>query len=121
MKMMAGNEVSLEDVLIGLQEKMNVMEQQIANQQDQIKTMQHKMKKMKGHVAVQRYSAFDNGSDLSFSLAIVDDEMDGMVLSGIRAREHSYLYAKPVDKGNSLYSLSSEEKEVLNQALKQKD
>ena len=70
-------------------------------------------------VAIMRYKAFENvGSDLSFSIAILDGNNDGVLLTGIYGREESVTYAKPVDKGISRYDLSEEEKQVLNEASK---
>ena len=68
-------------------------------------------------VAVMRYKAFENvGSDLSFSIAMLDDKNDGVILTGIYGRQESTTYAKPIDKGISRYDLSEEELYVLNEA-----
>ncbi|MNC64127.1 hypothetical protein D3C75_1143020 [compost metagenome] len=85
-------------------------------QADAITGIRGIMRTMKSNVSIKRYNAFSQqGSDLSFSMAILDDEQDGVVLTGIHSREESYLYAKPVDKGQSSYTLSPEEKEVIAQ------
>jgi len=66
-----------------------------------------------------RFSAFENmGSDLSFALALLNQEGDGVVLSSINNRDESRVYAKPVVKGESTYHLSKEEQEVISKALK---
>ena len=65
-----------------------------------------------------RYNAFkDTGSDLSFTLALLDEKNDGIVLNGIYARDSSNIYAKPIEKGESKYILSNEEKEAINRAI----
>lgn len=72
-------------------------------------------------VAIMRYKAFEDvGSDLSFSIAILDSYNDGIILTGIYARNDSTVYAKPIDKGISRYDLSEEEKHVLNEAVNKK-
>lgn len=69
-------------------------------------------------VGIVRYSAFkDTGSDLSFTLALLDEKNTGVVLNGIYSREMSNIYAKPVEKGESSYTLSNEEKEAINKAI----
>lgn len=69
-------------------------------------------------VAIMRYKAFEDvGSDLSFSIAILDENNDGVLLTGIYARQDSTTYAKPIDKGISRYDLSEEEIIVLNEAI----
>lgn len=65
-----------------------------------------------------RYNAFEKtGSDLSFSLALLDDSADGLVLTGIFGREDTRVYAKPVLKGQSRYTLSEEEIEAIKTAM----
>ncbi|EPY08541.1 hypothetical protein AZ66_24560 [Paenibacillus sp. E194] len=75
------------------------------------------LKKMKSHVGIQRYNAFaERGSDLSFSIAWLNEEQDGVVITGIHGRDHSYVYAKPIENGQSSYSLSPEEKQAMELA-----
>ncbi|WP_297635664.1 DUF4446 family protein [uncultured Clostridium sp.] len=70
-------------------------------------------------IAVMRYKAFDDvGSDLSFSIALLDGHNDGVVLTGLYGRQDSTCFAKPIDKGISRYQLSEEEKCVLDEAIK---
>lgn len=69
-------------------------------------------------VAIMRYKAFEDvGSDLSFSVAILDSYNDGVIISGIYSRHDSTTYAKPIDKGISRYDLSEEELHVLKEAV----
>lgn len=66
-----------------------------------------------------RYNAFkDVGSDLSFALALLDEKNDGVVLNGIYSRDVSNIYAKPVKNGVSTYTLSHEEEEAIDKAVK---
>lgn len=65
-----------------------------------------------------RYNAYkDTGSNLSFALAILDNENNGFVLNGIYARDNSNIYAKPVVNGKSEYVLSNEEEEAIRKAI----
>ncbi len=49
-------------------------------------------------IGIVRYSAFkDMGSDLSFALALLDEENSGIVLNGIYSVENSNVYAKPIE------------------------
>jgi hypothetical protein len=69
-------------------------------------------------VATLRFNAFpDVGSDLSFSIALLDAHNNGVVLSSLYSRNESRVYAKPIIAGKSTYSLSEEEKAVLVQAV----
>lgn len=69
-------------------------------------------------VGLVRYSAFkDTGSDLSFALALLNEENSGVILNGIYSREMSNIYSKPIEKGSSSYTLSEEEKEAISKAI----
>jgi hypothetical protein len=68
-------------------------------------------------VGVVRFNAFeDTGSDLSFALALLDQEDNGVVISSIYGRNENRVYAKPVSGGQSSYYLTAEEKTALQQA-----
>ena len=52
------------------------------------------------HVAVVRYDAFgDMGGRLSFSVALLDDAGDGLVLTSINGRTETRTYSKGVKGG----------------------
>lgn len=69
-------------------------------------------------IGLVRYNAYkDTGSNLSFSLAILNDNNNGIVLNGIYGRDNSNIYAKPVVNGASEYALSKEEEEAIKKAM----
>ena len=71
-------------------------------------------------IGMVRYNAFkDTGSDLSFALALLNDNNDGVILNGIYSREMSNIYAKQVQKGKAINTLSEEEIQALEIALNQ--
>lgn len=83
--------------------------------------IRNNMKECIQKVAIMRYKAFEDvGSDLSFSIAILNENNDGVLLTGIYGRQESTTYAKPIDKGISRYDLSEEEICVLNEAVNKK-
>jgi hypothetical protein len=70
------------------------------------------------NVSIIRYKAFEDvGSDLSFSIAMLDNNKDGFVITSIYGRNESTTYAKPIDKGISRYDVSVEEETVLKNAI----
>jgi len=72
-------------------------------------------------VGLVRYNAFQNvGSDLSFALALLDRENNGVVLNGLYGAESSNIYAKPIKNGTSTYKLSQEEEEAIKIASQEK-
>ena len=109
--------VDYEEVLIGIQEQLNVWGSQTSENSRALGTMQELMKSQKARVEIVRYNAFDqSGSEMSFSIAILNDYLDGLVLTGIHSREQTYMYAKTLEKGESKYVLSPEEKKAVQQA-----
>lgn len=69
-------------------------------------------------IGLVRYNAYkDTGSNLSFAVAILDEENSGIVLNGIYTRDSSNIYCKNVEKGESSYALSKEEKEAIYKAI----
>ncbi|MBS3943649.1 MAG: DUF4446 family protein [Dethiobacter sp.] len=68
-------------------------------------------------VGLVRFNAFqDTGSDLSFSLALLDRKQNGVVLTSIFGREDSRCYGKPIRGGLSSIQLSEEEMQALSAA-----
>ncbi|HJQ05046.1 MAG TPA: DUF4446 family protein [Nocardioides sp.] len=69
------------------------------------------------HLAVVRYDAFDEmGGRLSWSLALLDDAGDGVVLTSIRGRDEARTYAKPIAAWAGESELSPEETEAVAHA-----
>jgi hypothetical protein len=70
-------------------------------------------------VAMIRYNAFDNvGSDLSYSVALLDGNDSGIVITSLFSRDCSTTYGKPILAGKSKYPLSAEEIKVINHAIR---
>ena len=73
-------------------------------------------------VGLVRYNAFrDVGSDLSFAIALLDGNDNGVVLNGIYGSESSNIYAKPIRKKESSYQLSQEEEYAVEIAQQTKN
>jgi Protein of unknown function (DUF4446) len=69
------------------------------------------------HLAVVRYDAFgDMGGHLSWSLALLDDGGNGVVLTSIHGRSDARTYAKNVTGWASEHQLSPEEDEAIAHA-----
>ncbi len=64
-----------------------------------------------------RYKAFDaNGSNQSFSIALVNEKGNGVVLSSLHSRDRMSTFAKPIQNYESTYELTEEELAVLDDA-----
>ncbi len=113
-----GNGKNLEEDLQNYMSRVKQVEKQNTKISNQIKTLNGDLTKCIQKVGIVRYSAFrDTGSDLSFALALLDENNDGVVLNGIYSREMSNIYAKPVQKGKSTYTISEEEMQAIEKAI----
>ena len=93
-------------------ERVNIVSEDLIN-------LKNQMDKCIQKCNIIRYNAFsDTGSDLSFSIALLDNFNDGFIITGIYGRNESINYAKPISKGTSKYPLSVEEELVLKRSLK---
>ena len=64
-----------------------------------------------------RYNAFsDVGSDLSYALALLNREGDGVVVSSVWSREETRTYGKAVNKFAAAVDLSKEERDAIERA-----
>lgn len=83
-----------------------------------IEELERKIPDCLQHIGIVNYNAFDNvGNNMSFSIAAMDERKNGFVVTGIYSREHSYVYAKEIIKGEPQRKLSAEELEAINKAL----
>jgi len=74
------------------------------------------------HLAVVRYDAFgDTGGKLSWSMALLDDQGDGVVLTSINSRADARTYAKEVRAFASEAKLSPEEEEAIENLRKESE
>jgi hypothetical protein len=98
------------------------MESRVAAERDGIaKTVQgmsHSVNTVLRRVALVRYDAFDDlGGRLSFSLAIMDDNGNGITLTSIASTTDTRLYAKALSKGVGEHTLSPEEEQAVKAAM----
>ena len=113
-----GNGENIEEDLENYMYRVERVEKQNAEIRNLIETIDTNMDNCIQKIGMVRYNAFkDTGSDLSFALAMLDEKNNGVVLNGIYSREMSNIYAKPVEKGKSKYTLSEEEQQAIQKAI----
>ncbi|GAB4460790.1 MAG: DUF4446 family protein [Armatimonadaceae bacterium] len=68
-------------------------------------------------VGVVRFDAFDDvGGEQSFAVAVLDEQGNGILFTGIRSRQDMNVYAKPVIAHDSPVQLSAEERQAIGSA-----
>lgn len=71
-------------------------------------------------VGLVRFDAFEDvAGQQSFSVALLDNQGNGVVITSLFGRTESRCYAKPVIQGNSPHRLSEEETAAIRQAMEQ--
>ena len=112
------NGKTIEEDLENYMYRVERVEKQNLEIAQQTKNIRADLTKCIQKIGIVRYSAFqDTGSDLSFALAMLDEDNNGVVLNGIYSREMSNIYSKPVENGKSSYTLSEEEEEAIKRAI----
>lgn len=66
------------------------------------------------NVSVTRFKAFESGSsNQSFSISLVNEKGDGVIITSLHNRDRVSTFAKPILKYESVHELTDEEKQVL--------
>ena len=113
-----GRSNNIEEMLKEYMEKVEQVDKSNKNIEVYCDSLNKEIDKCIKKVGIVRYSAFkDMGSDLSFALALLDDNNNGVVLNGIYSAENSNIYAKPVQNGKSKYTISEEEQIAIDKAM----
>ena len=106
--------ISLEDALRDQVETTGELKKNVENNTRDIMTIVGKMKHSFQKVGVVKYDAFNEmGGKLSFSLALLDERDDGIILNAMHSREGCYTYIKEIVKGNAYIVLAEEEARAL--------
>lgn len=96
-------------------EKLNEKQEQLQNR---LTAMEAVKKAGFCKFAVKKYDAFDEvGGKLSFSVCLLTEDNDGIILSAMHSTGGCYTYLKEVIKGKSFTKLSEQEQKVLAEAL----
>jgi len=97
-------------------------EEEIRKIFEEIAKLKKSSQKSFQRIGLIRFNPFKNaGGDQSFSIALLDLDNNGFVITSIYSREKNRIYAKPIGGGKSEYSLSEEEKEAIKKAQKAND
>ena len=120
-KMMTGVDGgNLERLINGQVDEINMVVNGQKELQREIERVDSVLAKAITRIAVIRFDAFDDvpGTDLSYCVAMLDANNNGIVISGIFGREDTRTYVKPIVDGVSSYKLTNEEERALKEAMK---
>ena len=112
--------LSLEDKIFDTLTEINNLRQDSKKIHKELELINENLLVAMQKIAVVKYDAFmEMGGKLSFVLALLDKNNDGILLNSVHSsREGCYTYLKEIIKGESFLELSNEEREALEQAKK---
>jgi hypothetical protein len=118
--MKGSSSLSLEDKIFDTLTEINNLRQDSKKIHKELELINENLLVAMQKIAVVKYDAFmEMGGKLSFVLALLDKNNDGILLNSVHSsREGCYTYLKEIIKGESFLELSNEEREALEQAKK---
>ena len=109
---------SLESEIIHLFEANDVLTENAHDLQRRMDAQEQIIETCYRKSGLVKYDAFNQmGGKLSFALALLKEDNNGMILNSVHSPEGNYTYVKEVKEGRCDLELSSEEERALNSAL----
>ncbi len=95
------------------------LKEEIERLSQEVEEIKRKNKFTIQKVGIVRFNPFkEMGGNQSFSLALLDEENNGVVITSLYSKEGNRIYAKPIIQEKSEYYLSKEEVEAIQKAQK---
>ncbi len=118
-KFMGGkNAKSLEKDIMGLYEDNRLIKASMEKNRKDIGSLYRKLESTFQKIGIVKYDAFGQmGGQLSFSLALLDENDNGFILNSVHSAEGCYSYTKEIKNGLCDISLGEEEKKALDMAM----
>lgn len=113
-------EFSISEILKSLIKRAVLSEKNFEDLKKEVESLEMSNIKNISRVGLVRFNPYDDtGGDLSFSLALLDKDKNGVVLSSLHGRGGTRIYCKNIKSGQKdRYELSQEEKDSLSEALR---
>lgn len=109
---------SLEEDLGMIYEDNKFLKENAEQNKKDIRTLYKNMEKAYQKMGLVKYDAFNQmGGQLSFSLALLDENNNGFIINSVHSTEGCYSYTKEIKAGECEISLGDEEREALEMAM----
>lgn len=113
---------SLEEDIAALYEDNHFLKNQVDTNRKDIRTLFKNMESAYQKMGMVKYDAFNQmGGQLSFCLAMLDENNNGFILNSVHSTEGCYSYTKEIKNGESVLDLGKEEAEALALAVGETD
>jgi len=101
-----------------LVKKVQALETKLEQTTKELGDLKQEMRRAICKIGITRFNPFKEiGGDQSFSIALLDEEHNGVIVTSYYGRELNRVYAKQIQGGKSEHELSEEEKEAITQAI----
>ena len=112
--------ISLEEDIITLHEENKYLKACADRHKKDIRVLFKKAEKAFSKIGLVKYDAFHQmGGQLSFSLALLDENNNGFIINSVHSTEGCYSYTKTIKNGECELDLGKEEAEALAIAMKE--
>ena len=112
------NAKSLEKDIVGIYEDNKFLKASVEQNRKEIRTLFKNMESTFQKMGVVKYDAFRQmGGQLSFCLALLNENNDGFIINSVHSTEGCYSYTKVIKNGECDISLGDEEKKALQMAI----
>ncbi len=112
------NAKSLEKDIMGLYEDNKLIKASMEKNRKDIENLYRKLGGTFQKMGIVKYDAFNQmGGQLSFSLALLDENDNGFIINSVHSAEGCYSYTKEIKNGLCDISLGDEEKKALDMAM----
>lgn len=109
---------SLEQDIVALFEDNKFLKNNAEKNKKDIRTLYKRLENAYQKMGLVKYDAFNQmGGQLSFSLALLDENNNGFIINSVHSTEGCYSYTKEIRNGESTISLGKEEEEALAIAM----
>ncbi|MDD5936128.1 MAG: DUF4446 family protein [Clostridiales bacterium] len=109
---------TLESSVLNRFKEIDTLKEETKAMKEEIKKISENLLSAYQKCGIVKYDAFkEMGGKLSFSMCLLDDNNDGIILTSMHSsREGCYTYVKEIIKGESFVLLSEEERQALEEA-----
>lgn len=118
--LMGKDGASLEQDIINLFEDNKFLKSSADKNKKDIRILYKKLESAYQKMGLVKYDAFNQmGGQLSFSLALLDENNNGFIINSVHSTEGCYSYTKEIKNGECKISLGKEEAEALAIAIRE--
>ena len=116
--LIGGGTADLVDFAVSLQARIDDLHRAVDEAVGGLARVDRRIDGSLAKTALVRYDAFQQkGGEQSATVAMLDGERTGLVISAIQGRDYARIYMKELDRGRASVALSPEEQEAVERAM----